>query len=175
MATKAMLSLLTGDERRLIEQTTPKRLGKVNEDQLITLLDRIRRARNKYSKLHRRQSSAQVKADAARGFAAKKNERTASKAEIFEEALSRVSRQLSVESRRSAKDLRASRIADAKKAKASPRKKSGKASSGKAKRRSGSGSASKHRAQHLKSAGRLKKNASVKSKGKRRQAKRDSR
>lgn len=174
MATKAMLTLLTSAEKQLVAQTSPKRLDRLDEDKLIALLDRVRRARNKYAKLHRRQASAQVKQDAARGVAGTKNQRTSTKAEIFEEALSRVTRQLSSVSRREAKALRSQRLADAKRAKtgaAKPRK----AASGKRKGRAGSASAAEHRSQHLKSAGRLKKNASVKSKGKRRQAKRDSR
>lgn len=116
----SLVRTLTADEQQLVLATEPKRLDALDEDALLTLHDRVRRARNKYSKLYRRQASAQVRADAARGKASAKNQGTAVKAELFEDALARVSRRLAAAARRSAADLRAERIAAAKAARKAP-------------------------------------------------------
>ena len=71
----------------------------------------MRRASRKYRKLHRRQASAQVRADRGRGKAAAKNQRSAVKAEVFEDALARVSRSLSKAAKESAAELKAERLA----------------------------------------------------------------
>ena len=109
--------LLSAADQELLLATAKRRLDELDEGELVELHTRVRRARNKYSKLHRRQASAQVVADAARGAASKKNQRTAAKAEVFEDALARVSRRLAAEARRSADELRRARLEAARAAK----------------------------------------------------------
>jgi hypothetical protein len=61
-------------------------------------------------KLYHREASARVSQFSSRGVARPKNQRNAGKAELFEDALSRVSRTLAAAARRSAAELRAERI-----------------------------------------------------------------
>jgi hypothetical protein len=110
---KATARLLTADEEELVRRTSPAALARLDEDELVDLHDRVRRARNKYAKLHRRQAAAQVTKDRARGVAGAKNERTAQKAEVFEQALAEVSHQLAVAATQRAAELRAERLAAA--------------------------------------------------------------
>jgi hypothetical protein len=114
---KAMRKTLTKGETSLIEETKPGSLSGLDEDQLIDLHKRVRRARNKYVKNLRRESAARVERKGSRGTGGGKQKRMAVKAEVFEDALSRVSRQLSVVSRRSAAELRAQRLSAARAAK----------------------------------------------------------
>lgn len=105
--------MLNDAEKQLVLAARPKQLRKLDEDELIELHQRMRRARNKYAKLHRRRAAEQVKGDRARGKAAKKHARVAAKAEIFEDKLSKVSRRLAVVSRERAEALRDERLAAA--------------------------------------------------------------
>ena len=107
---RATLALLSLDERLLVEATDTRQLALLDEDQVSDLLLRVRRARNKYTKLYRRQAGAQVKADSARGAASAKNRGTRDKAEVFEDALARVSRRLAALARQSAAELKAERL-----------------------------------------------------------------
>jgi hypothetical protein len=110
---KAFRKYLTDGEVELIESTKPANLADLDEDELGELHDRVRRASRKYRTLHRRQASAQVRADRSRGKASAKNARTAVKAEVFEDALARVSRALSKAAKESAAELKAERLAAA--------------------------------------------------------------
>jgi hypothetical protein len=105
--------LLTDSEKELVLAARPKQLRKLDEDELIDLHKRMRRARNKYAKLHRRRAAEQVKGDRARGKAAKRHARVAAKAEIFEDKLAKVSRRLAVAAREQADALRDERLAAA--------------------------------------------------------------
>jgi hypothetical protein len=105
--------MLNDAEKQLVLAARPKQLRKLDEDELIDLHQRMRRARNKYAKLHRRRAAEQVKGDRARGKAAKRHARVAAKAEIFEDKLSKVSRRLAVVSRERAEALRDERLAAA--------------------------------------------------------------
>jgi hypothetical protein len=105
--------MLTDSEKELVLAARPKKLRKLDEDELIDLHQRIRRARNKYAKLYRRRAAGQVKGDRARGKAAKQHARVAAKAEIFEDKLAKVSRRLAVVSREQADALRDARLAAA--------------------------------------------------------------
>ena len=107
------VATLSLPERLLIEQTEPRALAELDEDQAGDLLLNVRRARNKYSKLYRRQAGAQVVTDASRAKASAKNQRTRDRAEVFENALARVSRRLAALARQSAAELRAERVAAA--------------------------------------------------------------
>jgi len=102
---RATLATLSLPERQLVEQTQVAALAGLDEDETAELLIRVRRTRTKYTKLYRRQASAQVSSDAARGAASAKNRRTRDKAEVFEDALARVSRRLAALARQQADEL----------------------------------------------------------------------
>ena len=115
---KQLRQMMNEAEQELLRQTEPDRLKKLDEDELIELHGRVRRARNKYSKLYRRRVAAKVTKDATRARASKVNQRTAMKAEVFEDTLARVSRRLARVAWLSADHLREERIAAARAAKA---------------------------------------------------------
>jgi len=110
---KQLRQMMNEAEQELLRQTEPDRLKKLDEDELIELHGRVRRARNKYSKLYRRRAAAKVTKDGARARASKVNQRTAMKAEVFEDTLARVSRRLARVAWLSADQLREERIAAA--------------------------------------------------------------
>lgn len=110
---KAIWGVLSDSDRELYRMTERASLAELSEDDLADLHDRVRRARNKYSKLYRRRASQQVSDDAARGKASAKHSSTSAKAEAFEEALARVSDSLARAARHSARELRDERIAAA--------------------------------------------------------------
>jgi hypothetical protein len=115
---KSQLAILTDAERLLVLETTPEAMADLDEDAVAALHDRIRRARNKYTGLYRRGAATRVPDAGGRGRAFAKNQRARDKAEVFEDALARVSRRLSVLAKRSAADLKAERLAAAAAAKA---------------------------------------------------------
>ncbi len=166
---KATFGVLSEADKQLVLEAEPKRLKQLDEDQLIDLHARVRRARNRHTKLYRREAGAQVGADRARGAASKKSRRNAARAEVIEDTLARVSRRLGAVAKASADALRAERVATARAAKGAPAAAKGKtAGSGKA--------ASKGRTAAKKTSPATKKQrASTKAAGKRRQAKRDAR
>lgn len=104
---------LSKAEKDLVLAARPKKLRKLDEDELLELHKRARRARNKYVTLLRRRAAETVEADAARGKAARKHDRVAAKAETFEDVLARVSRRLAVVARRNRDELRDQRLAAA--------------------------------------------------------------
>jgi hypothetical protein len=129
---KATIRTLSDADLDLLRETEPPRLRKLDEDDLIALHARVRRARNKYSKLYRRRSSAKVSSDKSRARASAVNQRTARKAEVFEDALARVSRHLAKAARVSADQLKQDRLAAARGQKGSGKPAKGaKASKGK--------------------------------------------
>ncbi|MFI0371187.1 hypothetical protein ACH35V_25270 [Actinomadura sp. 1N219] len=107
---KALLNSLNEDEKALVRETGSGELAGMEEDGLVDLHTRIRRARDKYSKLYRRTASERVGKYGGRGKARPKNVRNAGKAEVFEDALARVSWYLARAARRSAAELKAERI-----------------------------------------------------------------
>lgn len=115
---------LTKAEQSLIMATRPRELDGLDEDALIDLHGRVRRARNKYAKLYRQQARAKVGKDRARGKASAKASPDRDRAEAFEDALARVSRSLARAARKSADALRTERLAAAKGAK-KPKAKAG--------------------------------------------------
>jgi hypothetical protein len=165
---RAAIATLSLPERLLIEQTEPKALAALDEDEAGDLLLQVRRARNKYSKLYRRQAGAQVATDASRAKASAKNQRTRDKAEVFEDALARVSRRLAALARESAADLRAERLAAARSSGPTP------ASTGR-RRASDDGTVEDIGRSDAKTPLSRKRTASTRATGARRQAKRDSR
>jgi hypothetical protein len=118
----ATWAMLNESEKALLRQAEGAALADLDEDELIDVHIRVRRARNKYTTLYRRRASAQVKKDADRAKAHAQHARTAVKAEAFEDALARVSRALAKAARARAAELRAERLATAKKQPRSPRR-----------------------------------------------------
>ena len=104
---------LTRTERALLTETQPERLRAMDEEALIALHARVRRARDKFVQLHRREVADHVDAERARGIASGAPRRSASKAEIFENALARVSSSLARAARATAASLRTERLAAA--------------------------------------------------------------
>lgn len=118
----AVWAMLNESEKALLRDAEPAALAKLDEDGLLALHDRVRRVRNKYSKLYRRRAAGQVGTDAARGRAHATHARTATKAEAFEDALARVSRHLAKAAKASADALKAERLAAARQGKGAPKR-----------------------------------------------------
>ena len=114
------LALFSANEQTLLVATEPARLALMDEDGLGDALLLVRRARNKYSKLHRRQASATVAEVGRRAATQSQNLRTLRKAEIFEDALARVSRAYAAAAKAAAADLKSQRLALAKAATVTP-------------------------------------------------------
>lgn len=117
---RAIVNSLPSAERFLIMQTEPAKLKDLTEDELIELHERIRRARNKAVNNYRRAGSARISAKGSRGKAKQTNQTNADRAEVYEEALARVSSALAVAARASARELRDERIAAARAASGKP-------------------------------------------------------
>ncbi|GIH95663.1 hypothetical protein ACFFMN_40005 [Planobispora siamensis] len=109
----ALLNSLTEAELLLVRETAPERLAELDEDALLDLHIRVRRARTKHVKVYRRQAAARVEETGGRGKAYARNSRTRAKAEVFEDALARVSEQLATAARASAAALQDERLAAA--------------------------------------------------------------
>ena len=113
----AIWGMLNDAEQELLRSVDAAKLAKLDEDDLATLHDRVRRARNKYSKLYRRRAGAEVKSAGARAKGHDRHARTVIKAEAFEEALGLVSQHLAKAAKASAAALKTERLALAKAAK----------------------------------------------------------
>ncbi|ANS25632.1 hypothetical protein R1CP_04475 [Rhodococcus opacus] len=165
---KKILNSLSEEEFVLIRETKKAQLADLDEDKLITLHTRIRRARNKHVKLYRQEGAAKVADKGARGAGKAANTRNADKVEVFEAALSRVSGQLATAARANARELKDERLGRARSD--SPSFSELGDSNGKV------GSSGKARADATrKSSGRKKFEASTIAAGARRQAKKDKR
>jgi hypothetical protein len=165
----ALANSLGKAEKDLLREAEPKRMARLDEDELIDLHKRSRRARNKYAGIYRRQGSTKVSKKGARGLAKEKNSRNAGRAEVFEDALARVSERLAEVAAQSAEQLKADRL----KAANPPGTWPGASDAAQ------SGDDQQADAQIAdrtpKGPGREKRNASSRAQGARRQAKRDSR
>lgn len=113
-------TLFSAKEQSLLVATESARLADLSEDELGDLLTLVRRARNKYTKLYRRQSADLVAASSSRQGTATSNQRTKRKAEIFEDALARVAQSLAAAARATAKELKRERLDAARAAKGTP-------------------------------------------------------
>lgn len=164
---KATPLSLSNSERGLLAETERAELAKLDEDELIALLGRVRRARDKFVGQHRREVAGQVSAKGARGKASTPPRRSAGKAEIFETALARVSTSLAAAARRSAAELKDERLAQAAGGSKPPAKKAGAKKAAPSPK--GSTKSPKRSPRELKA------NASTRATGARRQAKRDAR
>ena len=133
-----IVKTLTKGEQSLIMDTRPKRLDGLSEDELLDLHARVRRGRTKYKKNYRQSASRRVQADRARGAASKKSRGDAERAEVFEDALARVSDRLAKAARKEATALRTKRLAAVKKQKAAKARTAKARSAGKTKKKSSS-------------------------------------
>jgi hypothetical protein len=165
---QALLNSMTVAERRLVAETSRAAMAELDEEELLSLHSRIRRARSKYVSVYRRKASGTVVKRGGRGFSYPKNQRDRGKAEVFEQALASVSREVGVRAARAAAELKASRLAAARSGGSGPKKVGVRAASVK------KPPASRPRGVK-KTTGGLKKDASSRAQGARRQAKRDSR
>ncbi len=105
--------VLKDSERDLMRELEPKRLASLDEDDLLNLHKRVRRARNKHVKNYRRGAARSVIDQASRGSAAPKSAKARHRAEAFEEALAIVSERLAVVAHEEAERLRTERLARA--------------------------------------------------------------
>jgi hypothetical protein len=107
----ALVNSLTKPQQALLRETEAGALTELDEDELLALHLRVRRARDKYVGVYRRGASGRVATVGGRGKARPKNTRNFQRAEVFEEALARVSRRLATVARQSAAEIKAERIA----------------------------------------------------------------
>ena len=110
---KATVTSLTEKERALIAETQPARSARARRGRAGRVAYPGPPGRDKFVKLHRRETAAQVIDAGARGVVNAGPRRSASKAEIFEDALARVSTSLAKAARESARALRDERLAAA--------------------------------------------------------------
>lgn len=169
MAGSPIFNTLTEAELAIARSTERSAIADLDEDGLLELHDRVRRARNKYLGQYRRQAAARVRDVGGRGKAYAQNQRARDKAEVFETALARVSTALAKAARGAAAELKAERLAAARRpARAVP---SGATPSV----RAASADTSTERRPPRKSSGRRKRDASDIAIGRRNQARRDAR
>lgn len=166
---QALLNSLTDAERLLMAETERDVLKGLDEDELLELHQRIRRARTKYVKNYRRAASSAVASRGGRGFSYPKNQRDRGKAELFESALARVSREVAAAATRASTQLRTERIEAARSnGSTAPATKTTKTTATRT-------TQANKAARATKTTGGLKKDASTRAAGARRQAKRDAR
>jgi hypothetical protein len=157
---------MTDAEQLLVADTERDAIADLGEDDLLDLHTRVRRARSKYVKNYRRAASANVAQAGGRGKGFGQNSRDRDKAEVFELALARVSRQVAVRANQAAAEFKAERLEAARQGSTGPdttaTAQDGAVPTGRAR-------------QARKTTGGIKKDASSRSAGARRQAKRDAR
>jgi hypothetical protein len=117
---EATLNSLTEAELAMARSAEPEALADLDEDALLDLHGRVRRARNKYLGQYRRGAAARVSDVGGRGKAFAQNQRARDKAEVFETALATVSTALAKAARRAAAELKAERLAAARAAASAP-------------------------------------------------------
>ena len=160
------LWVLKETELDLIRELEPARLAALDEDELLALHKRVRRARNKHVKKYRRDASERVGEAGGRGAAAPKSDKARLRASVFEEALSRVSAELARVAHEEAEALKDERIARARAGRSTGPESQGS-------HPGGVGSAGLAR-EHQQTSGGMKRDASSAAQGAKRQAKRDS-
>lgn len=171
---KSEMALFNKEELKLLTQTQAKTLESLDEQDLAKLHTRVRRARDKYSTLYRRQAARAVKRAKARGKASANNAGTSAKSEIFEDALVLVTDRMSFLAHESAAELKDQRLADAQRGKGTKPPADGVPAAPKKSRGKVKGKARAAKRASLKSPKSKKNVASSRAAGARRQAKRDS-
>lgn len=160
------LWVLKNKELDLIRDVEPDRLAALDEEELLALHKRVRRARNKHTTNYRRGAAEKVESAGGRGAAAAGSDKARARAYVFEEALSLVSAELARVAHEAAEALKDERLARARAGRST-----GPASDGPADAGVGGG----RRREHRQSTGGKKRDASSQAQGARRQAKRDAR
>jgi hypothetical protein len=179
--TARQLALVGAKGQALLLETEPAKLAALDEDALLELHDRVRRARTKHAKNYRRRGAAAVRAGGKRGVSP---EHLRERSEVFEDALARVSRALAAAARASALALRAERLAAAGTARGGAQTRtSGRAAAGAASKASSASAATTAaspatvgptgRRKDLRPPAKVAHKATVQAKGARKQAKRD--
>ena len=161
------LWVLKGSELDLMRELEPKRMNALDEDELLELHRRVRRARSKHVTNHRRGAARKVTATGSRGKAEFTTAKSKLRAEAFEEALAIVSERLATVAHETAEELKRERLARAQAGRGTGPE-SATAHDG------GVGSAGRARS-HQGTTGGAKRDASSRSQGAKRQAKRDGR
>ncbi|WP_091227797.1 hypothetical protein [Microbacterium sp. 3J1] len=160
------LWVLKDKERDLIRELESERLAELDEDGLLALHKRIRRARNKHTTNYRRGAAERVEQAGGRGAAAAGSDKARGRAYVFEEALSLISAELARVAHEAAEALKDERLARAREGKWS-----GPASDAPL----DEGMSTGRMREHQQTTGGVKRDASTRAQGARRQAKRDSR
>ncbi|WP_350275011.1 hypothetical protein [Kribbella sp. HUAS MG21] len=171
---QGLLNSLSDAERLLVAETERAALQGLDEDALLELHQRVRRARTKYVKNYRRGASAAVAPAGGRGLSYARSQRDRDKAELFESVLARVSREVATAARRASTELRSERLAAARAARSAPSNAAGAKTQAQASSVA-VGPGSEPRVRTAKTTGGLKKDASSRAAGARRQARRDAR
>lgn len=159
------LQVLSSAEKDLIREV--ERMGELDEEALLALHKRVRRARTKHVTNARRKAAADVAALGDRGLAEKKGAKSRLRAEAFEEALSLVSARLAEVAHEQAELLKQERLA-----RVAAMRNSGPAASAPD---AGSAAGTARARSHEATPRSAKRNASSLAQGARAQAKRDSR
>ncbi|MHA7196099.1 hypothetical protein ACX800_20270 [Paenarthrobacter nitroguajacolicus] len=143
----------------------PARLELLDEEGLLQLHKRVRKARNKHTTNYRRKAADEVLEAGGRGAAANKSDKARARALVFEEALSIVSTELARVAHEAAEELKDERLE-----RAGADKSTGPKSSGTGTK---STTTSGRTRSHQKTTGGVKRDASSRSQGAQRQAKKD--
>lgn len=114
-----LTGILKDQELDLIREVEAERMELLDEDELLALHKRVRRARKKHTKNYRRGAAAGVVEEGARGTARPHHGKAAQRAEVFEEALSRVSNRLAVLAQETYESLKTERLERARAGKSS--------------------------------------------------------
>jgi len=158
------LSVLKNKDLDLVREV--EAMAELDEDGLIDLHRRVRRARKKHQGQYRRRAANRVEEQGSRGQAGPANAKARHRAAAFEELLSQVSARLAVVAHEEAEALKDQRLAQARAGR----------STGPASTAVGpTGTASSQTAGRRTTTGGAKRDASTLAQGARRQAKRDSR
>ena len=165
---QVVLNSMTTAEQRLVAEASREAMSELDEEELLALHARIRRARSKYVTMYRRNARGAVVKRGGRGFSYPKNQRDRDKAEVFEGALAAVSKEVGGHAARAAAELKASRLASARSTGSGPEKVAATTAA------ASDPPASRERGVK-KTTGGVKKDASSRAAGARRQAKRDAR
>ncbi|MFJ4014728.1 hypothetical protein [Microbacterium sp. NPDC090014] len=160
------LWVLKDKERDLIRELEPERLAELDEDGLLALHKRVRRARNKHTTNYRRGAAERVEQAGGRGAAAAGSDKARGRAYVFEEALSIISAELARVAHEQAEELKDESLARAREGRWS-----GPGSEAPFDEGAGAG----RMREHQQTTGGVKRDASSRAQGARRQAKRDSR
>lgn len=161
------LWVLKKGELDLIRELEPERIQTLDEEQLLDLHRRVRRARNKHVKNYRRKAALNVEELAGRGNAGPKAGKARWRAAAFEEAVAIVSERLSQVAHAQAEALKDDRLTRAMRGRSPGPDPDAPAESGQV--------ANGRVRAHEKTTGGLKRDASSRAQGARRQAKRDNR